>query len=319
MCPSWIQKLVYLHVFLYGAGLLHSADPLPIGQMVDLGGRRLHLNCTGSGSPAVIVENGGGGFSVEWVLVQPEVAKLTRICTYDRAGYAWSDRGPVDDGIEQIVGDLNLLLRTANVSPPYVLVGHSLGCLYARAYQRRFPEQVAGLVFVDGTPDEDVRVVVNGKQEPLSLLTRSELPAAHQEYLKSVPALNPGRADAPPFDRLPPALQQARQWAFEKAVRDFGWLPNTLPVAESWRQEFSALRRQRLSGRYPLGAVPLRVLERERDTTDIWHVQQIQLAALSSEGKLIKAEGSGHMIHLQRPDFVVEAIREVVLDIRRAK
>jgi pimeloyl-ACP methyl ester carboxylesterase len=314
-----MTTLVYLHFGVCGVGLLQGADPAPLGQMVDLGGRRLHLNCTGSGSPAVIVENGGGSFSIEWALVQPEVARQTRICTYDRAGYAWSDRGPVDDGIEQIVGDLNLLLRTARVDPPYVLVGHSLGCLFARAYQRRFPEQVAGLVFVDGTPDEDVRMVVNGKQEPLSLLSREQLPAAHQEYLKSVPALNPGRAGLPPFDRLAPALQQARQWAFEKVVRDFGWLPNTLAVAESWRQEFAALRRQRLSGPHPLGTLPLRVLERERDTTDSWHVQQVQLAALSSKGKLTKAEGSGHMIHLQRPDLVVAAIRDVVQEIRRGK
>ena len=267
----------------------------------------------------MIVENGGGGFSIEWALVQPEVAKQTRICTYDRAGYAWSDRGPVDDGIEQIVGDLNLLLRTARVDPTYVLVGQSLGCLYARAYQRRFPEQVAGLIFVDGTSDQDVRMVVNGKQEPLSLLSRDQLPAAQQEYLKSVPALNPGRAGLPPFDRLPAALQQARQWAFEKVLRDFGWLPNTLAGAESWRQEFAALRRQRLSGQYPLGTLPLRVLEREPDTTDSWHVQQVQLAALSSDGKLIKAEGSGHMIHLQRPDLVVAAILDVVQKIRRGK
>jgi pimeloyl-ACP methyl ester carboxylesterase len=302
---------------LAGVGLLQGADPAPLGQIFDLGGRRLHLNCTGAGSPAVIVENGGGGFSIDWALVQPEVAKQTRICTYDRAGYAWSDRGPVDDGIEQIVGDLNLLLRTAHINPPYILTGHSLGCLYARAYQRRFPEHVAGLVFVDGTPDEDVRMVVNGKQEPLSSLSRDQLPAAHQAYLKSVPALNPGRPGLPPFDRLPPALQQARQWAFEKAVRDFGWLPNTLAAAESWRQEFRALRRQRVPGRHPLGNLPLRVLERERDTTDRWHVQQVQLAALSSAGKLITAEGSGHMIHLERPDLVIDAIQDVVRRIRR--
>ncbi|MBV8842311.1 MAG: alpha/beta hydrolase [Bryobacterales bacterium] len=202
---------------------LRAADPPPPGQMVDLGGRRLHLNCTGSGAPSVIVENGGGGFSVEWALVQPLVARRTRICTYDRAGYAWSDRGPVDDGIEQIVDDLNLLLRTAHISPSYVLVGQSLGSLYIRAYQRRFPEQVAGLVFVDGTPDEDVRMIVNGKQVPLSLLSRERLPAAHREYLSAVPPLNPGRADAPPFNMLPVGLQQIRQWAFEKAIREF-WL-----------------------------------------------------------------------------------------------
>ena len=298
---------------------LRAADPPPPGQMVDLGGRRLHLNCTGSGAPSVIVENGGGGFSVEWALVQPLVARRTRICTYDRAGYAWSDRGPVDDGIEQIVDDLNLLLRTAHISPSYVLVGQSLGSLYIRAYQRRFPEQVAGLVFVDGTPDEDVRMIVNGKQVPLSLLSRERLPAAHREYLSAVPPLNPGRADAPPFNMLPVGLQQIRQWAFEKAIRDFGWLPNTLAVAESWREELTALRRQRLTGPYPLGALPIRVLERDIDSTGAWHAQQVQLAALSSRGNLIRAEHSGHMIHLQRPDLVIDAITEVIQNVRATK
>ena len=311
--------MVYVHLALYGVDLVQGADPPAIGQMIDIGGRRLHLNCTGSGAPAVVVENGGGGFSVEWALIQPEVAKQTRICTYDRAGYAWSDRGSVDDAIEEIVGDLNLLLRTAHVSPPYVLVGHSLGSLYIRAYQRRFPEQVAGLVFVDGTPDEDVRMVVNGKQVALSMLTREQLPAAHREYLNAVPPLNPGRPDTPPFDRLPAALQQVRQWAFEKVIHDFGWLPNSLAAAESWREEFSALREQRLSGPYPLGALPLLVLEREMDSTDKWHAQQVQLAALSSEGKLVKAAQSGHLIHLQRPDLVIEGIGEIVRDVRGSR
>jgi pimeloyl-ACP methyl ester carboxylesterase len=212
-----------------------AQEPVPPGELIDLGGRRLHLNCSGAGSPTVIVQNGGGSFSVEWTLVQTAVESFARICTYDRAGYAWSDRGPVDDGIEEIVDDLNLLLRKARIASPYVLVGQSLGALYARAYQRRFPEQVAGLVFVDGTHDEDIRMVVDGKRQPLSLLTRDQLPSAHQEYLKSVPALKPGLAGAPPFDRLPIALQQARQWAFEKIVRDFGWLPNSVACAESWR------------------------------------------------------------------------------------
>jgi pimeloyl-ACP methyl ester carboxylesterase len=315
----WIRLFAVLPLFWNAAAMAQVTAPTAPGELIDLGGRRLHLSCAGSGSPTVIVESGGGSFSVEWALVQPTVAGLTRICTYDRAGYAWSDRGPIDDGIEQIMDDLNLLLRTAHVSPPYILVGHSLGCLYVRAYQRRFPEQAAGLVFVDGTHDEDIRMVVNGKRVPLSLLSRDQLPEAHEQYLKSVPVLQPGRAGAPPFDRLPTALQQIRQWAFEKLVRDFGWLPNTLAAAESWREEFSSLRRQRLSAQHPLGALPLRVLEREKDTTETWHAQQVQLAGLSSAAKLARAEGSGHMIHLERPDLVVETIRDVVREVRRGK
>jgi pimeloyl-ACP methyl ester carboxylesterase len=318
MMRSWLRYIALLALF-WTLGIAQDNEPTPPGRLVDLGGRRLHLNCTGSGSPTVLVENGGGSFSIEWALVQPAVAAFTRICTYDRAGYAWSDRGPVDDGIEQIMDDLNLLLRTGHISPPYVLVGHSLGCLYVRAYQRRFPEQVAGLVFVDGTHDEDVRMVVNGKREPLSLLSRDQLPLAHQAYLHSVPTLKPGRAGEPPFDRLPRALQEARHWAFAKVVSEFGWLPNTLPVAESWREEFSALRRQRLSTQHPLGNLPLRVLERGKNTNETWHVQQAQLAELSSVSKLIKVEGSGHLIYLDRPDAVIEAIRDVVYDARRRR
>ena len=215
--------------------------------------------------------------------------------------------------------DLNLLLRKARITPPYILVGQSLGSLYARAYQRRFPEQVVGLVFVEGTHDEDIRMVVDGKRQPISLLTRDQLPGAHQEYLKSVPPIKPGPPGAPPFDRLPIALQQARQWAFEKIVRDFGWLPNSVAAAESWREEFSALRRQRLSAEHPLGRLPLRVLERAKDTSEVWHNQQVELAALSSAGKLIRAEGSGHMIHLERPDLVAQAIREVIREARLGK
>ena len=296
-----------------------QAPPLP-GQLIDLGGRRLHLTCAGTASPTVIVENGGGGFSVEWSLVQPAVAKFARICTYDRAGYAWSDRGPVDDGIEQIMDDLGLLLRNAHINPPYVLVGQSLGALFVRAFQRRFPEQVVGLVFVDGTHDEDVRMVVEGKREPLSRLSREQLPKAHQEYLKSVPVLKPGLANASPFDKLPAAQREARHWAFTKLVRDLGWLPNSLASAESWREEFTALRRERLEhANHPLGSLPLRVLERTRDTTDQWHNQQIELAGLSSAGKLVKAERSCHMIQIERPDLVVQAIAEAIREAGQRK
>src|SRR5262245_17539919 len=289
-----------------------TSSPLPPGQLIDLGGRRLHLNCSGTGSPSVIVENGGGGFSVEWALVQPQIAKFTRICAYDRAGYAWSDRGPTTDGIEQIMDDLNLLFRKADIRSPYILVGASLGCIYARAYQRRFPEQVAGLVFVDGTHDEGVSLMVGGKPKPISALSAEALPDAYKEYVQLAPKPKPGAADGHPLDRLPAELQKARHWALAKLIDEVGLLPAGLIAAESWRQEFTALRQQRLAQTHPLGDLPLRVLERSEGASEAWHAQQAQLAGLSSTGKLIKAEGSGHMIHLYRPDLVVQAIREVI-------
>ncbi len=297
---------------MFVAASAQTSAPPPPGQLIDLGGRRLHLNCSGAGSPVVIVENGGGSFSVEWALVQPRIAKFTRICTYDRAGYAWSDRGPTIDGIEQIMDDLNLLTRKADIRPSYILVGASLGCIYARAYQRRFPEHVAGLVFVDGTHDEGITFMVGGKPKPISALSAEALPEAYKEYLQLAPKPKPGPADGHPLDRLPTELQRARHWALEKLIAEVGLLPAGLVAAESWRQELTALRQQRLAENHPLGDLPLRVLERSEGTSDTHQAQQVQLAGLSSAGKLIRAERSGHMIHLYRPDLVVQAVREVI-------
>lgn len=294
-----------------------AADPPPPGEMVDIGGRRLHLLCKGSGSPAVIVESGGGGFSVEWALVQPEIAKKTRICAYDRAGYAWSDRGAVVDGIEQIVDDLNLLLRTARIEPPYILVGASLGCIYARSYQRRFPERVAGMVFVDGTHDEGIVLPVKGKATPLGNLKAGELEAAFAEYRRVAPKPKAGPADEFPLSRLPEEARRARHWALEKIIAEVGLLPDSLVVAESWRQEMGALQRQRLSAAHPLGALPLAVLERSEDADEARRARQRELAGLSSAGRLTQAEKSGHMIHLYRPDVVIEAIEGVLAACRR--
>lgn len=221
------------------------------------------------------------------------------------------------DGIEQIIDELNLLLRTARIEPPYVLVGASLGCIYARAYQRRFPELVAGLVFVDGTHDEGITFMVKGTATPISLLSREQLLNAHAAYLRLAPKPTAGPADEYPLSRLPKELQQARHWALQKLILEAGRLPNSLAVAESWRQEFTALRRQRLSSTHPLGALPLAVVERSEGADESFHIKQRQLAGLSLSGKLIKADKSAHMIHLYRPDLVIEAIQNVVAACRR--
>jgi pimeloyl-ACP methyl ester carboxylesterase len=293
--------------------------PDPPGKLVDLGGRRLHAMLTGEGSPTVVIENGAGAFSVDWALVVPKVAKTAQVVTYDRAGYAWSDRGPGQDTIEQTVDDLHLLLRKAGTRPPYVLVGASLGCAYARSYQRRFPEEVAGLVFVDGTHDEGITFMVDGRRRPISRLSAEELHRAYKSYEQDAPRPKLGAADQPPLDRLPAALREARHWAMGKLIEEVGLLPKGAAAAESWRQEFAALRRQRTGSPHPLGDLPLIALERSEGSDEIWHAQQVQLAALSRAGKLIRAADSGHMIHLYRPDLVAQAIQDVVITVARSK
>src|SRR5215212_8961641 len=120
--------------------------PAP-GRLVDIGGWRLHLNCTGEAKPTqptVILEAGMGDFSVEWSLVQPDVAKLARVCSYDRAGDGWSDIGPQPRTMRQIVYELHTLLDKADVRPPYVLVGHSFGGWLVRLYTATYPSEVTG-------------------------------------------------------------------------------------------------------------------------------------------------------------------------------
>jgi pimeloyl-ACP methyl ester carboxylesterase len=122
--------------------------------MVDMGGHRLHIDCVGQGSPTVILESGLGNMSADWANVQPEVAKTTRVCTYDRAGTGWSEPGPEPRDPQQIARELHTLLGNARIDGPYVLVGQSFGGLYVRMYAARFPQEVEGMVLVDAShPD----------------------------------------------------------------------------------------------------------------------------------------------------------------------
>jgi pimeloyl-ACP methyl ester carboxylesterase len=282
---------------------------------VDLGSRRLHLICQGSGSPAVILENGSSGFSIDWALVQPEVAKFTHVCAYDRAGYAWSEAGPARGAVEPTIDDLHLLLRKAGIRPPYVLVGASLGGIYTRAYQRRYPEEVVGMVLDDPTSDEGLGYRVKGKDKLIHEMSAQDMRECFE------PLLRKGwRRDAPskveePYDRLPKDLQAARLWAERKFVAEDDIYQEYI-AAQSWRQEFTALRRERLDQAHPLDSLPLIVLGRKQDDWETRRRHLAELKALSSAGKLIVAEDSGHEIHLYRPELVVKAIREVVTSAR---
>ena len=127
-------------------------DRFPIvGQRMDIGGRSLNIFCSGEGAPAVVFESGLGLSGYSWVFVQREVAKFTRACWYDRAGYAWSDAGPYPRDSVAVSHDLHRLLQAAGVAGPYVLVGHSLGGFHVRVYNRLYPAEVAGVVFVDSS------------------------------------------------------------------------------------------------------------------------------------------------------------------------
>ena len=293
--------------------------------LVDLGGYRLHINCTGKGRPIVVVETGLGDFSFDWILVQSRVATFTRICTYDRAGYAWSDAGPKPRTFDQ----LNLELRDALSKPgergPYVLVGHSYGGPVLRYFATAYPQQVAGIVLVDAAY-EGQRVGV-GDKKTIRLGDRAKgasIPQPREEMKESdQPLLHPVRAQRldPMYDVLPPAQQKLQLWAQS--------LPQ-LQDAENSQREWSAEYFARMLATPQagtIGSIPLIVLTRAQggydNDLDIPAAQleeerqegQAKLALLSTNSKQIIIR-SGHNMELQAPGDVTAAIPELVEAVR---
>jgi pimeloyl-ACP methyl ester carboxylesterase len=291
----------------------------PPGRLIDVGGRKLHLNCSGKGSPTVILVAGGAAFSIDWALVQPKVAESTRVCSYDRAGLAWSDSGPADETVEQTIGDLHTLLRKAKERGPYVLVGASIGGVFIRAYQHAFPNEVAGLVFTNSA--NRVGKMVKGKGGLLWELTEDELRSAYPLPPTVTKGPMPTR-EREPFDRLPPELQAIRLWLdvrlWEKWDRD-----KAGPEADlSWRREFLREFDETEAGmKPPLGKLPVIVVssdpvagETERRSRD---VAAARLDFLSSNTAHITAKGSGHEIHLYQPEVVVQALLRAISAVRK--
>ena len=146
-----------------------AAYPMP-GQLIDVGGHRLHLHCTGSGSPTVVLEPGGGAMSSNLGWITPVVARDTRVCVYDRAGRGWSEPADTPQDGAQIAADLHTLLHRANVPGPYVLAGHSFGGLYVLTFAARYPDEVAGMVLVDSTAPAAAPSTAQGSSDGIDRL-----------------------------------------------------------------------------------------------------------------------------------------------------
>ena len=136
-----------------------TTAPAPPGVLVDIGGQRLHMNCTGKGTPTVVLESGTADVSVIWSLVQPGVSAFTRVCSYDRGGYAWSDPGTRPRTFAQLALELHTALERIHVGPPYVLVGQSYGGQVVRGFAARYRSEVSGMVLVDAV-HEDQQVMI---------------------------------------------------------------------------------------------------------------------------------------------------------------
>ncbi len=306
-----------------------GAPPAP-GQSVDVGGYRLNLHCTGKGSPTVVFENGSGDFSFVWDLVQPEVSKFTRACSYDRAGYAWSEPGPQPRSFAQLNLELHTALRKAGVEGPYVLVGQSYGGFVVRAFAEAYKNEIAGVVLVDSA-HENQRVNIQGKvvrirdmakgavlPPPRLQLSESEA-KQYAELAKQPPQAGPNAVD-PPLDKLPFADQKLYLWAI---VQPF--LPVTVgSELDSSQEEIALWYSSHKIATAPLGIIPLVVISRGSggypDTPEISGAQleaereqeQAELVKLSHNSRQVIAEHSGHNIHLEDPMLVTREIHAVV-------
>src|SRR5215211_3955761 len=237
----------------------------PPGEIVDVGGYSLHINCVGQGSPTVLLDSGLGEFSAQWVRVQREVSGTTRVCAYDRAGMGWSEMGPEPRDAEQITSELHTLLKDAGIKGPYVLVGHSLGGLSMQTYAHRYPEEVAGVVLVDSSIDTyqfSQRPEAQDSNEPqkqtfavvpplvrfgVSLLARLGV-------VRLLSKLDPASPELPPqqraqIDALTPSTRQVSTYALEllapTQTRRLGSLGNKpLAVVTAGKSEPSWLKLQ---------------------------------------------------------------------------
>ncbi|HEV8283165.1 MAG TPA: alpha/beta hydrolase [Chitinophagaceae bacterium] len=303
----------------------------PLGKLIDIGGWRLHLYGQGLNNtkgPTVIFENGIRGFSFDWVFVQPKVASFAKVYSYDRAGSAWSDLGPRPHTMEQSMYNLHTLLKKAGVLPPYVLVGASHGGLLVRLFAQQYPSEVVGMVLVDAGYENGVHYINGKKLRPAADATGKTIPSVQTiatkednnlartpQAVKAIgDALNkmgyPFTKVEPPFDKLPDSIQKLRLWALSQyeyyAANDNDFL----------LEEKAKMIQEREKQPYMLEDIPLIVLTATKSKVnpeeDERRLNQASMTKLSRNSKQIIATESSHEIHIEQPELVVDAIRQVV-------
>jgi pimeloyl-ACP methyl ester carboxylesterase len=315
--------LILCASFAAGATLLAQDADIgrPPGRLIDVGGRKLHVYCTGSGSPTVVIEAGVSAFALDFSLVQPEIAPTNRVCSYDRAGMGWSETRSEVDTPTRVVSDFRAMLAAIGERPPYVLAGASFGALYVRFYQLEHPDDVVGLVLIDPATEDRLFTLFEGKMVTIGSLTAEQL-------LTTLPASGsvPNRAGTrqpqtgAPFDRLPKGLYETRIKLDQRLIASQGASVSADIVragAEANRAMFARLLESRTAKAAPMRNTPTVVLTRGIDMTPGIAENHAGLAALSTNSRHTVVPDAGHEIHLFAPSIVVQAIRDVSVAARQ--
>jgi len=282
--------------------------PAP-GRLFDISGRKLHLKCAGSGTPTVVLEAGGASSSSQWGPLQERLAEFSHVCSYDRAGFGWSDPSPSQLSFDDTVRDLKALLTAAEIAGPYVLVGHSKGGLLVRSYARRYPEDVAGVLLLDATEEEAFfggPDIIDSEAASARRLGRVARFGILRVLLRFFPK-------ALPFPEIP---EEVRPVFFSELARARYWEAAAGEVAAYT----STPPEDRVAGGFgDLGELPLIVMTHGVPFTGGMAAlepgfleAQARLAGLSSNSELVVAEQSGHAIMWDEPDLVVAAVRKLI-------
>jgi pimeloyl-ACP methyl ester carboxylesterase len=266
-----------------------AATPPP-GRLVDIGGHRLHLWCTGDGSPVVILDTGLGSTTAAWGFVQPDVARFTRVCSYDRAGLGYSDAGPTPRTARRMASELAALLDRGGIGGPVVLVAASSGGFNVRMFASDYPERAAALVLVD---------------------------ASHEDQPHDIPRLAT-------FVPLLARLGALRLLGISFDLRGATLAPSTRPFARATRfraagyaaaaSEITHIREiatEVRNARRTL-SIPVVVVTGALGADAAWHALQRDLVTLSERGCQIIVPGAGHVVAIDQPHVIVTAIRRVV-------
>jgi pimeloyl-ACP methyl ester carboxylesterase len=289
------------------------AYPAP-GQLVDVGGYRLHINCVGTGSPTVVIDAGWGDWSGGWSRVQPEAAKTTRVCTYDRAGMGYSEAGPLPRTAEHFAKELHVLLQQAGVPGPYVLVGHSMGGAPVRVFAHTYAAEVAGVVLIESMNPGEV-----GTPAPATTATPPDPGAVSiiNRFLTNLLTL-PARVGLVRFVTGPVAgLSPDDANAYTAHSVTVRSLQAAIDEGRGMQESLAQARRVTTLGSVPLIVLSRGLREGSEGEDEKWQREQSELLQLSSDSRQVFADTSGHNIQFDQPAAAVGAIVQMVEQLRQ--
>jgi pimeloyl-ACP methyl ester carboxylesterase len=313
-----VRSTLILAVFLATVGFLYENiseardrrfNPMP-GQLIDVRGYKMHIYCSGQGTPAVILDSGLGNSYAPWHKVQPQISQFVRVCSYDRAGVGYSDSSPRRRTSKDFAEELHTLLHTAGIPAPVVLVGHSMGGFDVRLYANLYRNEVAGMVLVDSShPEQERRFPPALKDMDAGWLRELEFMELTSPF--GIPRLLGFCGDD--------VIIRAAECNFHSGRE----------IVAEWKAFSESAAQTAATG--SLGDMPLAVLSHDPDgpsdpdlpadlvkpANDAFGQMQDELSRLSTRGTRTIAKNSSHYIQGERPDLVIEAVRHVVDQVRQ--